>query len=220
MPTLEKKTIIWEGALAGLIGGAVFAAGQTLAAALAGLPPGAPWRFFASVAAGDEAVRRSLDFGTFILGAGVHFALSFLFGAFFGWIVSMINRPVRNNLTFELFGGMIYGLVLWLINVEIVGQFLYSWYLTALNPAVQALLHAVFFGLPMATWLALRIRDVEVPGVHAARHRYQTSTGDEEYLRLRQWELANREADHFTHTRRPPGPAEESTRRPGGPTLH
>jgi len=220
MPKLSKRTIIWEGALAGIIGGAVFAAGQTLAAALAGMPPGAPWRFFASVAAGEEGLRGSLDFGTFVLGAGVHFGLSFLFGAFFGWIVSRIDRPVRTNLTFELFGGMVYGLVLWVINVQIVGRFLYSWYLTELNPAVQALLHAVFFGLPMATWLALRIRDVEVPGVHAARHRYQTSTGDEEYLRLRQWEAANRDVDHFTHTRQPPGPPQEAGRRPGSPTLH
>lgn len=220
MPTLSRKAIIREGALAGLIGGAVFASAQTLAAAIAGMPPGAPWQFFASVVSGGEGVYEEVTLTGFLLGAVIHFGLSTLFGAFFGWIVSRIGRPVRNDLRLELTGGLLYGLVLWVINVQIVGRFLYPWYLELLNPAVQAVVHAVFYGIPLATWLALRIRDVEVPGVHAARHRLQTSSGDEEWLRLQNWETTNRDAHEFTHERQPAAQERREHEREADRTLH
>lgn len=225
MPTLSRRTIIREGALAGLIGGAVFAAGQILAGALSGMPPGAPWQFFLSVLRGGEGIHEEVTFTAFVVGAAIHVALSLLFGMIFGAIVAQIGRPVRNSLAIELTGGALYGLVLWVINVQIVGQFLYPWYLAELNPAVQALIHALFFGVPMATWLALRIRDVEVPGVHEVRHRLQTSSGDEEWLRLRQWKLTNEGAKRFTHERMPEGRAPRDERAPpadrhGERTLH
>ncbi|WP_373047686.1 hypothetical protein [Vulgatibacter sp.] len=225
MAELSRKKIIREGIVAGIIGGAAFAAGQTLAAAIMGLPPGAPWQFFASVAGGAGQMEGRLDIGTFVLGAFVHFGLSAAFGALFGLIVAAIKRPVRNNLTLELAGGAAYGLVLWAINMELIGRWLYPWYVSELNAVTQALIHAVFFGVPMATWLALRIRDVETPGVHAARHRYQTSSGDEELLRLHQWEAHN-EAEHkvLSGTRlpgeRPTEPRGEEGRQPPGSSLH
>jgi hypothetical protein len=211
MAEMHRKNIIKEAALAGLIGGAVLAAGQTLVAAAGGLDPGAPWALAASVVAGEQAPGLSL--GRFLLGAFIHFGLATLFGALFGVIVAKISRPVRNNLTLELAGGAVYGLVIWVINQQIVGRVLYPWYLD-FNPALQALVHALFYGVPMATWLALRLREVEVAGVHEARHRYQTATGDDSYLRLQRWEARNRGEE--TAGRLPPG----EERPPGGPTLH
>lgn len=214
MAELTRKKIIRESVIAGLIGGAVLAAGQTLAAALAGFEPGAPWQLAASIALGSEGAAGRLTWGHFLLGAVIHFGLAALFGAVFGVIVAKIRRPVRNNLTIELAGGVLYGLVLWVINQEILGRILYPWYLQFSAP-VQAVLHAFFYGVPVATWLALRIREVEVPGVHEARHRYQTATGDDSYLRLQQ-EMRFRETQGQALGHHLP-PEHE---RPGGPTIH
>jgi len=213
MAQLSRKKIIREGVIAGLIGGAMLAAGQTLAAALRGLEPGAPWMLASSLALGRAGAEGRLDFGHFLVGTIIHFGLAAFFGLVFGWIVAQISRPVRNNLTLELAGGLIYGLVLWVINQEILGRLFYPWYLEFSAP-VQAVLHGLFYGVPLATWLALRIRDVEVPGVHEARHRYQTSSGDDEYLRLLQ-EQQFRRAETETFGRRLPP---EGEGRP--PTLH
>ncbi|AKU89617.1 hypothetical protein [Vulgatibacter incomptus] len=49
---------------------------------------------------------------------------------------------------------------------------------------LQAAVHVLFYGVPLATWLSLRIRELEVPGVHELRHRYQTSTGAEQEFRI------------------------------------
>jgi hypothetical protein len=213
MAEMSRKKIIREAALAGLIGGAALAAGQTLVAAATGLAPGAPWQLAASLAMGEDVAGR-LNWGIFLLGAFIHFGLATVFGALFGMVVATISRPVRNNISLELAGGALYGLVIWAINQQVVGRLLYPWYLD-FNPAVQALVHALFYGVPMATWLALRLRDVEVAGVHEARHRYQTSTGDEEYLRLRQWQVHNRAENETLGSRVPP-----EGERPGGPTIH
>jgi hypothetical protein len=216
MAELSRKKIIRESVIAGLIGAAVLAAGQTLAAAVSGLEPGAPWMLASSVALGREGVEGRLDFLHFALGTIIHFGLGALFGAIFGAIVAGISRPVRNNLALELTGGVLYGLVIWLITQQILGRVLYPWYLE-FNAPVQALLHGLFFGVPMATWLALRIRDVETPGVHEARHRYQTSTGDDSYLRFEREREARRAQQELPGRRLPPG---GETGRPGGPTIH
>ncbi len=216
MAEMHRKNIIREAALGGLIGAAVLAAGQTLAAAATGLDPGAPWELAASVAMGEAGVAGRLDVGRFLLGAFIHFGLGTLFGALFGAVVAHISRPVRNNITLELAGGAIYGVVLWVLNQQIVGRVMYPWYLD-FNPAVQALIHALFYGVPLATWLALRLREVEVAGVHEARHRYQTATGDDSYLRMQRWQAKNLGSEDTRLGARLPPPGE---RPPGGPTIH
>lgn len=215
MAVASRRKIIGESIIAGLIGGAVFASAQALVASFQGLPPAAPWQYAASVATHTTAEFAPVTFTRFLIGAVIHFGFSAIFGAIFGLIVAAISRPVRNNLTLELAGGALYGLVLWLINVQLIGRLLFPWFLN-LNPLLQAFLHAVCFGMPLATWLALRIRDVEVPGVHAKRQRYQTSTGDEELLRYEQWERNNEEAGHVLRGTRVPPPRGEDT----GRTVH
>ena len=212
MAEVTRTKMIREGALAGLISGLVFASGQILVAAAAGSPPGAPWSFSASLVLGSPGMEQPLRGLIFLLGAAIHFGLSTLYGAGFGLIVSFFHKRVRNDWAFQLTGGFAYGLALWLINIQIIGRLVYPWYLE-LNPAVQLLVHGLFFGLPLATWMGLRIRDVEVPGVHEARHRFQTSTGDEELLRLEQWESHRDEAarEVFGGKRVGPGGGERPT---------
>lgn len=222
MPKLSRRWIVREAVIGGLIGGATFASGQILYAALAGFPPGAPWQLFASLLMGRGVTVESLTLTSFVIGGIIHFGLSACFGALFGLVVSNLRRRVRNDLGYELSGGIGYGLFLWLLNQQVIARLFYPWYLD-FNPAVQALLHGLFFGLPLASWLTLRIRDVETPGVHAARHRYQTSSGDEEYLRLRQWErhtlgLGEEEEEVEPSGTRVPPPQQPGQERPAQPT--
>lgn len=179
----SRHRIVVEGALGGLIAGASLAAGQLLAAAWSGVPPGTPWQLWSSLVLGREALDGGLSLLRFVLGFVLNFGLSTAFGALFGLVVAAIRRPLRDDLAVQLTGGAIYGIALWAINYQIIGRLFFPWF-SVLNPGVQLLIHALFYGLPLATWMALTLRDLEVPGVHEARHRYQTSTGDEEWDRL------------------------------------
>lgn len=183
MAVASRRRIIREGVTGGLVGGGTLAAGQLLIASIAGVPPGTPWQLWSSLVLGQGALVGDLSLLRFILGFVIHFGLSTAFGLLFSLVVAAISRPMRNDLTVQLGGGFIYGMVLWLINYQLIGRLFFPWF-AALNPGVQLMAHGLFYGLPLATWMAMMLRDLEVPGVHEARHRYQTSTGDEELLRL------------------------------------
>lgn len=179
----SRRRIVSEGAIGGLFGGATLAAGQLMAAAFSGVPPGTPWQLWSSLILGQGALDGGLNLGRFVLGFLLNFGLSTLFGTLFGVIVARISRPLRNDLAVQLSGGVAYGIVLWVINYQLIGRLFFPWF-AGLNAGVQLVLHGLFYGLPLATWMALTLRDLEVPGVHEVRHRYQTSTGDEEWYRL------------------------------------
>lgn len=211
----SRRRIVIEGALGGLIAGGSLAAGQLMAAAFSGVPPGTPWQLWSSLILGQDALVGGLNLGRFVLGFLLNFGLSTLFGTLFGLVVAAISRPIRNDLGVQLTGGVLYGIALWALNYQIIGRLFFPWF-AQLNAGVQLVLHALFYGLPLATWMALTLRDLEVPGIHEARHRYQTSTGDEEWERLQhdfqQQEEHAGESPLAPFKRPPVGPGEH---RPG-----
>src|SRR5262245_29826642 len=119
---MEKRTLIRDGLLGGLVAGAVFAAAQVLAAAMAGLPPGAPWQLSASLVMGREAFSPVMRGSVFVLGAALHFGLAAVYGAILGLISWKLGKERRNRYTTMLAIGAAYGAVLWLLNLVVASR--------------------------------------------------------------------------------------------------
>lgn len=139
---------IRSGATKGLAAGAIFAVLQMLLALLAGESLLAPWRMAASVVLGGEGLT-TMGVAAFLIGFLIHFSLAALFGTVYGLIMNKADNRTRVSLGREAGLGILFGLALWLLNFQVLARLLYPWFL-ATPQFVQALLHALAFGLPLA----------------------------------------------------------------------
>jgi hypothetical protein len=184
MRELGRERVLREGVIGGLVAGLFFAASELLGAALAGLGPGVPWQLSASLLLGGSQVSAPIRFAQFFIGGAVHFGLAALFGLVFGAISAALGKRRRNSYGFMLTAGAFYGALLWVVNFQVVARLAFPWFLE-ITPASQFALHVLAYGVPLAYWVALRVRDVETPRVHRTRHAWQTPDGEEEIGRLR-----------------------------------
>ena len=160
-------TVLREGLLGGLVAGAVFAIAQMLLAVAMGASYTTPWAFFASILLGQGAITGPFTLATFIVGFVVHFVLSALFGLIWGATAKSVSRGIRDEYGAHAVAAMVYGLVIWLVNFQVIARFVYPWFLET-NTLLQLLLHAVAFGLPLGLYLCARLRPLEG---RAARRR-------------------------------------------------
>ena len=141
--------------LAGLAAGAVFLVVSVLASIIAaGSPaagPGAsayPFRLAASVLLHDAQVNSIPIWLALTLGSAVHFGLSAIFGFLYGLVMTDENGRHRGSTGYQAAIGMALGLAVYLVDVQLIARFWYSWFL-APNQLVVALLHVIGFGLPL-----------------------------------------------------------------------
>ncbi|MBI2896267.1 MAG: hypothetical protein HYY06_22105 [Deltaproteobacteria bacterium] len=150
-----------NGAGSGLIAGVIFGVMEIVGAAIMGMPPLQPLRMFASVLLGGDALRETPLGLAALIGIVVHLVLS----AAFGVIYALLNRPlaakVRTSFSRESALGLLYGLVLWVVNVQVIARFAYSWFLET-PQFLQAVMHAVFYGLPLAVMYVAGERRIHV----------------------------------------------------------
>ena len=140
----------------GLVAGMIFALAQIAAAAYAGTPL-LPLRMSASVVMGRAALEATpLGIAT-LVGLGVHLALSALFGLAYGLLDGERPQEPARSWARQAGFGTLYGMVLWLIDFQIVGRFSHPWFL-AVPQLGQAVMHAFFFGLPLALMYVQRAR--------------------------------------------------------------
>jgi hypothetical protein len=144
--TDEERTAAREGAFFGVVAGVIFAACELTAARLSDVPL-LPVRMSASVVLGPSAVGGGPFAPAVLLGVAVHLALSASFGALYGYFVELLGR--ERSSFYQAGLGMLYGLVLWGLNFQVLARATYPWFLGAPQP-VQAGLHAFCFGLPLA----------------------------------------------------------------------
>lgn len=118
---------------------------------------------YAAEAAGDPAVLPLLDASTVFLfqdepvaaidnlsiGLVTHVGLSVAFGVLFGLLVLLL-RPLR-RLAWLVLGGVAYGLLLYVVNVQVLARAWFQWYVDAdgSNQIVLVLLHGGY-GLLLA----------------------------------------------------------------------
>lgn len=149
----DAQRILTEGAAAGLVAGAVFAAAEVLAAALSGAPATLPLRLFASISMGPEALGIVPASVAAIVGTLTHLALSALFGVLYAALILPMPYRARARLAVQAGSGALFGIALWLLNFQLLARLFYPWFL-ATSQTSQALLHALAFGIPLGVAFA------------------------------------------------------------------
>ena len=74
--------------------------------------------------------------------------LSAAFGLIYCLITARTSETTKRSWGTQAGIGALYGMALWLVNFQIVARIAYPWFLDAPQTA-QAMLHALFFGLPL-----------------------------------------------------------------------
>jgi hypothetical protein len=139
-----------NGVLFGLAAGVVLALAEVVLAVAAGDSPLRPVRMSAGVALGPPAFTPQVSVGTALLvGLGVHFALSAVFGLLYSVLEAMLPVDGRGQWEFQAPVGMLFGIFLWMVSFQFVGRGYYPWFLDV-PQFPQIVLHAVFLGLPLA----------------------------------------------------------------------
>lgn len=143
----DRSRLIREGIQYGVAAGVLFAVVEAIAAAAMGQPALRPFRLFASVIVFRDALTWSGGLAL-VVGALVHLVLSALFGAIYGGVLAGLGRGARESAGAGAALGVIFGFALWLVNFQVIARVLYPWFLDA-PQAMHAVLHAVFYGLPL-----------------------------------------------------------------------
>jgi hypothetical protein len=151
-----------EGIGFGIIAGILFAIAEVFAAVGMGEPAAMPFRMFASIVLGQAALMEVSAGAAFAIGGLVHLVLSGIFGLVYGLASSRLSAETRANLTRQAGIGLAFGLALWLVNFQLIARLLYPWFLGT-PQALQALLHAIFFGLPLGLLYGAAERRLERP---------------------------------------------------------
>jgi hypothetical protein len=131
----------------------IFGIVEIIASILGGNTPLMPLRMAASVFLGPEAIT-AVSLGTAaVVGLLVHFAVSAFYGLIYGLIQTRSSGAERTRYGTQAWAGFVFGLGVWLVNFQILARLFYPWFL-ATPQFAQALLHAVFFGMPLALMYA------------------------------------------------------------------
>jgi len=154
----ENRRSVGEGITAGVIAGVIFAGMEIIAAAMMGNPALMPVRMFASVVLGRGAMEAPLG-TTLVVGTIAHLVLSAIFGLVYGLVSARSSEPTRTSFGRQAAVGILFGLAVWFVNFQIVARILFPWFLEA-PQFLQAMLHGLFFGLPLALVYAASERRV------------------------------------------------------------
>lgn len=154
----ENRRSIGEGITAGLIAGIIFAMMEIAGAAMMGNPPLMPVRMFASVVLGQGAMQGPLGV-PLVVGTIAHLVLSAGFGIVYGLLAARTSEATKTSFGRQAGLGILFGLVVWLVNFHIIARVLYPWFLGA-PQFLQAMMHGLFFGLPLALIYAASERRV------------------------------------------------------------
>jgi hypothetical protein len=142
----------------GLLAGATFAAAQVIAAVTRGAPAVVAFRRSASVLLGPAALTTTPTAIAVVVGLIAHAYLSTMYGLSYGVCNSALSAPTRHSAPRQAAIGALYGVALWLVNLELFARIVFPWLLAVSQP-VQVFLHAVCFGLPLGLRYAAAERD-------------------------------------------------------------
>ncbi|XXF78131.1 hypothetical protein P2318_34570 [Myxococcaceae bacterium GXIMD 01537] len=141
-----------HGLLYGVAAGGVFALAELVAAAAGGegLSVMEPFRMAASVALGQRAFTGAVSPGVVVLvGLGVHLGMTAFWGLLYSFIDSRLPPDVRPSSAFQAASGMLFALFVWLLDFQFVARGYFPWFLERTPQFFQALMHALFYGLPL-----------------------------------------------------------------------
>jgi hypothetical protein len=157
----ETRRSLSEGIGAGIIAGVIFAMVEILGAAMMGNPALMPVRMFASVVLGKAAMQGPLG-AALVVGTIAHLALSAVSGIVYGLVSSRFSEATRTSFGRQAGIGVLFGLAVWFVNFQVIARFLYPWFLGS-PQFMQALMHGLFFGLPLALIFAASEHRIHAP---------------------------------------------------------
>ncbi len=145
----SSRKVVAEGVGWGLLVGLLFAIVEMIGAAAMGAPASSPWRAFASTVLGQRALEQTPLGATLIVGVVAHFVLSAIYGVIYASANRLVSDETRRSFGREAALGLLYGIVLYVVNFQIIARLAYPWFMNA-NQPWQFVLHTLFFGLPLA----------------------------------------------------------------------
>ena len=139
---------ITRGSIAGLVAGLVFLVATMGYATTKGLPAVAPMIDISTIFHGQDRPVPNPD--NVVVGLVLHLTLSVAYGVVFAVLVSMLPRRAL----IVLAAGVLYGLLLYVVNFQIFGRTLFPWFTNPEGPdqGFEVFIHAVF-GLLLAPFL-------------------------------------------------------------------
>jgi uncharacterized membrane protein YagU involved in acid resistance len=148
---------ITRGAIAGIVAGLVFLIATMGYVTTQGKPAVAPMIDISTIFHGQDQPVPSSD--NVVVGLVTHLTLSIAFGVVFGLLVLLLPRRAL----IVLAAGVVYGLVLYVINFQILGRTLFPWFTDPNGPdqGFEVFIHAVF-GLVLAPFLMGRPQPAEM----------------------------------------------------------
>jgi hypothetical protein len=143
--SLDLGAVLTRGAVAGLAGGLLFALANMWYADAHGKPLVAPFLAISTIFHGtDMPVMSQPDV---IAGLVTHLGLSLLFGMVFAVGVTLLRLATRPLLL--LGAGLVYGLVLYVVNFQIIARVAFPWLVNPKGPnqLFELWIHPIAFGL-------------------------------------------------------------------------
>ena len=162
-----NRQSVKTGVIAGLLVGVFFAVLEMIGAAAMGASALSPWHAFASTVLGRGATQGGGG-GTIFVGVIAHFVLCAIYGGVYGLYVGALPDEARRSWPRQAFSGLIYGVLLYVLNFQIIARLIYPWFLGA-NQLWQFVLHTLFFGIPLGLMMAYAANH-EVRAPSEARH--------------------------------------------------
>jgi uncharacterized membrane protein YagU involved in acid resistance len=143
-----------RGAIAGIAAGFVFLLANMGYATTQGKPSLAPFMDISTIFHGtDRPASMTPTVDMLATGAVVHISLSIAFGIVFAILVGAFAPLIRNWLVLAA-AGIVYGLALYVVNFQILGNTLFQWFTDPSGPnqGFEVFIHAAF-GLMLVPFL-------------------------------------------------------------------
>lgn len=148
MAAMTKRATV-EGIGFGVVAGVVFALGEILVSVIRGDAWLAPLRLISSTVLGREALDGTPVATALLVGLLVHLVLSAGFGFMYGLLNALFSEATHTNWGLQAALGVVFGLVLWVGNFQVIARAYYPWFLDT-PQFIQLVLHAALFGVPLA----------------------------------------------------------------------
>lgn len=118
-----------EGVTAGLLAGLCLAAAEIVAVVLSGVEATAAFRYAASVVMGHSAITAASALPPVVAGTMLHVVPSGSYGLLFGAANDAVSGDAQRKWTREAPLGVLFGVLLWAANFEVIARFAYPWML-------------------------------------------------------------------------------------------
>jgi len=156
-PRLGVDDLLTRGAIAGLVGGVVFILLNMYAAQNAGKPPIAPFLAISTIFRfSDMPMTEPMQVPVeVVLGIIIHLFNSVLFGVIFA-----LFTPLLRSSWLLVVGGLVYGLLLYVVNFQIIGRLFFPFFVNPNGPPqlLELILHPLAYGLILVPFFLSVVR--------------------------------------------------------------